>query len=112
MSTKPFRTRLSPAEAAALALPAGRLSALIGSTPHLEVRHYAPRGADGQSPHDRDELYVVISGHGQFVRGTERVGFGPGDLLYAAAHDEHRFEDFSEDFACWVLFFGPPKRSR
>ena len=104
-----FPTRLTPRAAAVLPLPPGRLSALVGSTPDLEVRHYAPRGADPQQPHDRDELYVVISGSGRFVRGAETVDFSPGDLLYAAAGEVHRFADFSDDFACWVVFYGPAR---
>jgi mannose-6-phosphate isomerase-like protein (cupin superfamily) len=107
MSATPFPTRLTPQQAAALPLPAGRRSALVGSSADFECRHYAPRGSDPQTPHDRDELYVVISGSGHFVRGSSRVPFAPGDLLFVAAHEIHRFEDFSEDFACWVMFFGP-----
>jgi hypothetical protein len=40
--------------------------------------------------------------------GSHRVPFGPGDVLFAAAHVEHRFEGFSDDFATWVVFYGPP----
>jgi hypothetical protein len=29
-------------------------------------------------------------------------------VLFAAARVEHRFEAFSEDFATWVVFYGPP----
>jgi mannose-6-phosphate isomerase-like protein (cupin superfamily) len=65
----------------------------------LEIRLYAPKGHDPQTPHDRDELYIVASGEGRF-RVPERVTpVGVGDLLYAAAHEVHRFEDFSADFA-------------
>ena len=28
----------------------------------MEVEIYAPRGTDPQTPHTRDELYVVVSG--------------------------------------------------
>jgi hypothetical protein len=27
--------------------------------------------------------------------------------LFVAADQPHRFEDFSEDFAAWVFFYGP-----
>ena len=33
----------------------------------LDVEIYAPRGADPQQPHSRDELYVVMAGRGTFV---------------------------------------------
>src|SRR4030095_11077979 len=73
----------------------------------LEVGVYAPRGLDPQSPHTRDEVYVVAHGHGLFRRGDGVVPFGPGDVLFVPAGDVHRFERFSDDFAAWVIFYGP-----
>jgi mannose-6-phosphate isomerase-like protein (cupin superfamily) len=73
----------------------------------LEVGVYAPRGEDQQSPHTRDELYVVVHGHGLFRRGDVVVPFGPGDVLFVPAGEAHRFERFSDDFAAWVIFYGP-----
>lgn len=73
----------------------------------LTVKVYAPRGTDPQQPHTRDEAYVVISGTGTFVHGDARTPFAPGDFLFAAAGVVHRFEDFTDDFAVWVLFYGP-----
>ena len=73
----------------------------------LTVELYAPRGRDPQSPHSRDEIYVVASGHGTFFDGAERRAFSPGTLLFVPAGRVHRFEDFSEDFAAWVMFYGP-----
>jgi mannose-6-phosphate isomerase-like protein (cupin superfamily) len=107
MTDRPFPLRLTPAEAAALPLSPGRLSAQAGEANGIEVRHYAPRGTDPQTPHDRDELYVIISGSGSFSCGEHRTPFAPGDLLHVAAHVPHRFESFSDDFACWVVFYGP-----
>ena len=96
----------SAADAAAAPLPEGRRSAEILRHGSLEVRWYEPRGVDPQTPHDRDEIYIVARGRGMFVRGTERVAFAPNDLLFVAAGMEHRFEEFSEDFATWVVFWG------
>lgn len=73
----------------------------------LLVKYYAPRGRDGQTPHAQDELYVVARGSGVFFDGTSRRRFGPGDLLFAAAGITHRFEEFSDDFGVWVMFYGP-----
>jgi mannose-6-phosphate isomerase-like protein (cupin superfamily) len=73
----------------------------------LEVKLYAPTGQDPQTPHSRDEIYVVARGVGEFVFGDERRAFGPHDVLFATADVEHRFENFSDDFAVWVLFYGP-----
>jgi mannose-6-phosphate isomerase-like protein (cupin superfamily) len=73
----------------------------------LEVEIYAPRGADPQTPHRRDEVYVVISGSGTFVEGDARRAFQPGDFIFVPAGKPHRFEHFSADFATWVFFYGP-----
>ncbi|HEX5092299.1 MAG TPA: cupin domain-containing protein [Burkholderiales bacterium] len=94
-------------EAAAAPIPAGRRSAEILRHGGLELRWYAPRGSDLQTPHDRDELYVVASGRAEFQRGAERVAVGSGDVLFVPARMAHRFEAMSEDFAVWVMFYGP-----
>lgn len=73
----------------------------------LAVEYYAPRGSDPQKPHTRDEVYVVVSGSGTFQRAGEEVPFGVGDVLFVAAHEEHRFTHFTDDFATWVFFYGP-----
>ena len=68
---------------------------------------YAPRGRDPQGPHTQDEIYIVIAGRGTFAKGEGRRPFGPGDLIFVEAGAEHRFEDFTPDFATWVVFWGP-----
>ncbi|HEX8069118.1 MAG TPA: cupin domain-containing protein [Pyrinomonadaceae bacterium] len=73
----------------------------------LEVKLYAPRGYDPQGPHARDEIYVVAEGTGEFVSADARRPFGPGDFLFAPAGVVHRFENFTDDFAVWVFFYGP-----
>lgn len=73
----------------------------------LSVELYAPRGIDAQTPHARDEVYVVARGSGMFLRDGERAPFACGDVLFVAAGVEHRFEDFGDDFAAWVIFYGP-----
>jgi mannose-6-phosphate isomerase-like protein (cupin superfamily) len=73
----------------------------------LVVKLYAPRGTDPQTPHSRDEIYVVASGSGEFVCGSRRQAFQVNEVLFVAAGVEHRFENFSEDFAVWVFFYGP-----
>lgn len=74
----------------------------------LELGFYMPKGRDMQEPHDRDEVYVIHSGSGFFVHGENRKPFVPGEALFVPAGDVHRFEDFSDDFAAWVVFYGPP----
>ena len=73
----------------------------------LQVELYAPRGTDPQQPHTRDEVYVVAKGTGTFFCDGEHAPFSPGNFLFVPAGVEHRFEDFTDDFAVWVLFYGP-----
>jgi mannose-6-phosphate isomerase-like protein (cupin superfamily) len=73
----------------------------------LVLKVYRPVGTDLQTPHSRDEAYFVISGTGYFVNAGARQPFKPGEFLFAAAGAEHRFEDFTGDFATWVIFYGP-----
>lgn len=73
----------------------------------LEVEVYKPDIVNLQKPHARDEIYVVISGSGYFVNGEARHRFQPGEVLFVPAGTEHRFEQFTGDFATWVFFYGP-----
>lgn len=87
--------------------PRGERFAAVFEHGTLQVEIYAPRGADPQQPHTRDEAYVVVSGSGEFVNGERRERFGPGDFLFVPAGVEHRFVGFTEDLVVWVLFYGP-----
>lgn len=87
--------------------PDGKRFVTLFQRGSLTVELYAPRGHDPQQPHSRDEVYVVISGRGEFLCGKERTPFGPGDLLFVPAGVVHRFEDFSDDLVVWVVFYGP-----
>jgi len=73
----------------------------------MVIELYAPRGVDDQRPHSQDELYFIARGSGTFVREDEKVAFEPGDALFVAAGVEHHFEDFTDDFETWVVFYGP-----
>ncbi len=71
-----------------------------------EVGYYVPRVEDLQQPHDRDEVYVVVSGSGRFFLDGEERDFEAGEAIFVPAGAEHRFKDFSDDFSAWVVFFG------
>ena len=73
----------------------------------LEIGFYAPDTIDPQQAHDRDEVYVVQSGSGEFLCGRERREFEAGEALFVPAGVTHRFENFSGDFSTWVVFYGP-----
>lgn len=73
----------------------------------LSVEVYKPEKVDLQQPHSRDEVYIIISGNGEFLNDGTRTTFKPGDFLFVPAGIEHRFENFTDDFSTWVLFYGP-----
>ncbi len=86
---------------------AGNLAVPIFNHGTLEAELYAPKGDDHQKPHTRDEIYVVGGGTGLFFDGESRVPVGPGAFIFVPAGQLHRFEEFSDDFAVWVFFYGP-----
>ena len=87
--------------------PQGERSVALFEHGSLVIKLYAPRGSDPQTPHSRDEVYVVAQGSGEFVCGRARQNFAATDVLFVAAGVEHHFENFTDDFAVWVFFYGP-----
>ncbi len=85
----------------------GRLSALLLKYGSMELRWYAPRDGDPQTPHYQDEIYVVAAGRGWFECGDQRVAFRTGDALFAPARTPHRFDNYTPDLAVWVIFYRP-----
>ncbi|MEE4361657.1 MAG: cupin domain-containing protein [Pseudomonadales bacterium] len=73
----------------------------------LDAGIYAPVGEDAQQPHPRDELYVIRSGQAVFVSASGTEAVTAGDVVFVAAHADHRFEAMSADFSTWVFFYGP-----
>ena len=78
----------------------------------MSVSLFAPRGHDYQTPHAQDELYFIARGSATLVARAaggvqSRNACRPGDVLFVAAGEEHRFQDLSDDFASWVVFWGP-----
>jgi glyoxylate utilization-related uncharacterized protein len=100
--------RLTPSAAlASLAAAGGPPFVSVFRHGTLLVEVYKPEGVDRQQAHTRDEVYVVISGYGFFTCSGKRQPFEPGEVLFAPAGADHRFEDFTADFATWVFFYGP-----
>jgi mannose-6-phosphate isomerase-like protein (cupin superfamily) len=66
---------------------------------------FAPRGNDYQTFHDEDEFYFIARGAGEIVIENERFKCETGDAFFVPAKKEHHFENFSEDFATWAIFF-------
>ena len=101
-----FQIDVASAIAALPAAPAEQYT-IVHRHGTFEAGLYAPRGVDDQTPHTRDEAYVVVKGSGFFVCGDARRPFAPGELLFVPAGVIHRFEWFSDDLTVWVIFYGP-----
>lgn len=71
----------------------------------MSVEYFAPKGVDAQTPHAQNELYVIASGSGELCRDGEICWCTTGDVLFVPAGMVHRFQNFSEDFATWVIFY-------
>ncbi len=66
---------------------------------------FAPRGTDYQTSHDEDEFYFIARGTGELIIENEKFKCATGDAFFVAAGKEHHFENFTEDFATWAIFF-------
>jgi mannose-6-phosphate isomerase-like protein (cupin superfamily) len=105
--TLPNRWKISTAEALKILdnQVDGKILATLMEHGTMYVEVYRPDKIDRQIAHSQDEIYVIISGSGSFFNNGERRPFAEGDLIFVPAGVEHRFEDFTDDFATWVIFY-------
>jgi mannose-6-phosphate isomerase-like protein (cupin superfamily) len=68
---------------------------------------YHPHVKDFQTTHEQDELYIVMSGTADLIIEGKSHACKTGDALFVPASKNHRFENFSEDFIVWAIFWGP-----
>jgi mannose-6-phosphate isomerase-like protein (cupin superfamily) len=87
--------------------PEGNLAIPVFSHGSMEAELYIPVDIDPQTPHTRDEIYIVAKGNGQFFNGEDTINVEERSFLFVPAGVEHRFLNFSEDFTVWVIFYGP-----
>jgi mannose-6-phosphate isomerase-like protein (cupin superfamily) len=71
----------------------------------VKLVFFAPRGTDYQTFHDEDEFYFIARGSGQIVIDGETFDCAVGDSFFVEANVPHHFENFSDDFATWAVFF-------
>lgn len=94
-----------------LVYPEGVPFATVMTRASMSVEVFAPGsnadGRDRQQPHSQDELYFVHGGEGEIIINSQRFDARAGDAFFVAAGTAHHFENFSEDFVTWVVFYGP-----
>lgn len=113
---------VTPEQANKLPNDPGHPSVRVLANGSMEVRWFRPNDGAQHSPHDRDEIYVVVAGTASFHRGVEAGPFdehkldllgqetvvvAPGDVLFVPAGASHFFDGQSADFAVWAVFYGP-----
>jgi mannose-6-phosphate isomerase-like protein (cupin superfamily) len=87
--------------------PAGERSVIVLHRGTLDVALGAPARPSVQTPHEQDEVYIIVRGRGVLFHDGQRDSFEPGDFLFVAAGTEHQFEDISDDLVIWRVFYGP-----
>jgi mannose-6-phosphate isomerase-like protein (cupin superfamily) len=95
-------------EAAKASLAGAGGYAIVHESPGLEVGVYvlvAPE-PDRQQPHEDDEVYIVLDGHGTLDVEGNSVELHPGNAAFVPAHAEHRFTGY-EQLSVLVIFTRP-----
>ena len=63
-----------------------------------------PGGDDPQTPHQEDEVYVVLAGRARLTVAGRDQPVGPGSVVFVARTVPHRFADVTERLSVLVLF--------
>jgi len=66
---------------------------------------------DMQTPHDEDEVYLVLEGRARLQVGDEIRTIGRGSVLYVRATETHSFFEIEEDMTLLVFFAAVPTDS-
>ena len=63
-----------------------------------------PVADDPQTPHQEDEVYVVLAGRARLTVAGRDQPVGPGSVVFVARTVPHRFADVTERLSVLVLF--------
>src|SRR5271166_3768505 len=85
---------VSLATARGLQPPEGSRAAEVFRDDHVWIRFAARPTSGPQVPHDRDEFYIVASGTARYRWDGGETMIGPGDMMFAAAHTPHGYDQF------------------
>ena len=81
--------------------------------PDLSVGTYSipAGGTDDQTPHDEDEIYVVVGGRAILNSDGATAAVQAGSVIYVPAGENHAFTQITEDLTLLVIF-APAEGSR
>ena len=86
---------------------------VVHASPGLEIGVYvlvAPE-PDRQQPHEDDEVYIVLEGHGVLDVEGAKVDLREGHALFVPAGAKHQFSGY-EELSLLVIFERTPARAR
>ena len=63
-----------------------------------------PGADDPQTPHQEDEVYVVLAGRARLTLAGRDQPVGPGSVVFVARTVPHRFAEVTERLSVLVLF--------
>lgn len=71
--------------------------------------YHLPAGSqDMQTPHDEDEVYLVLEGKAMMKTGDEPLEVTAGTVLFVKATETHSFFEIEEDMTLMVFFASHP----
>ncbi|MFL5742236.1 MAG: hypothetical protein ACJ75B_18575 [Flavisolibacter sp.] len=76
----------------------------------MKLEYYVPE--KNQQPITRDQIFVVASGRSTYYRNGDRAPVKPSDLLFVTVGTDFHFENFTDDFATWRMYYTDEELSR
>jgi mannose-6-phosphate isomerase-like protein (cupin superfamily) len=73
--------------------------------------YHLPAGTNDRethTPHDRDEIYIGIRGHGRLTADGEEFAIESNTIVLVKAGIEHYFHDITDDLTVLVFFAAEP----
>lgn len=71
----------------------------------LSVQLYTPKSGMYPTPPGVHIIYIVMRGRANMVVGHEKHDMKPGDVIPVGVDVTHEFENFTDDFATYVIFW-------
>ncbi len=72
---------------------------------NVSITFFAPKNKDYQTLHYQDEFYFIMRGSGELIIKDKSFKCEVGDAFFVPAKVKHNFENFTDDFATWAVFF-------